>query len=246
MRYGSLGHWTGRVVLLFVMMAGSSNVVCGEEERQTQAESWPADQTRQFFAELEKCHGGNKSLATKFEQEKHLKALKTPLVAQGRICFSPPDHLRFEITHPFRSVLLYDHGRIQRFEHEDGKWKALDTRGVRVMTLVLGQISQWMQGKFETESPVFETSVVSAQEQCAIVRLQPKNEQFREFLERIDIAVAPPPERNIQRITLREPGGDYTEMRFTREWHGIELPNSIFTSPDMPDGLALFDGDKKP
>lgn len=242
----ALEQWTGRFLLVSIVLSGSFTLAFGEEAKKTTAECWPPDQTRQFLAELEKSHGGSKSLATVFEQEKHLKMLKNPLRAQGRICFAPPDHLRFEITHPFHSVLLYNQGNIQRFEQEDGKWTALDARAVRVMALVMEQISQWMQGKFEPQSPVFDTSAASAPDQCVTVFLSPKHERFREFIEGIDITASPPPERRIQRIIIREPGGDYTEMRFIKEWHGIELPESIFQSPDMPAAMALFDGEKKP
>lgn len=242
----SLEPWTGKILLFAILLSGSFALAFGEEEKKPAVERWPLEQTRQFFAELEKCHGGNKSLATVFDQEKHLKMLKNPLRAQGSIYFAPPDHLRFEITHPFRSVLLYNQGNIQRFEQEEGKWTELDARAVRVMALVMEQISQWMQGKFEPQSPVFDTSAASAPDQCVTVFLSPKHERFREFIEGIDITAGPPPERRIQAITIREPGGDYTEMRFTKEWHGIELPESVFQSPDMPAALALFDGEKKP
>ncbi len=228
-------------LLLFICL-----VPAFAEDPKPEAEAWPKEQAGKFLAELEARHGGDKSLAAVFDQEKHLKMLKAPLAAKGRICFVPPGRLRFEITQPFASVLLYSTGDIRRFEQENGKWKTLDARAVRVMVLVMEQISHWMQGKFQEQSQVFDTTVAPAPEQRVTVRLRPKHERFREFIEGIDIAVGPPPELRIQAITVREPGGDYTEMRFTREWRGLALPDSVFEVPDAPLDALLADEGKKP
>lgn len=241
-------RWTGALLALTwgILPSLLLHEAFAEDPPKPEAAYWTEEATRQFFTELEARHGGDKPLAAAFDQEKHLRMLKTPLAAEGRICFAPPGHLRFEITRPFRSVLLYNGGNIQRFEQEDGKWKALDTHAVRVMVLVMEQISQWMQGKFEMQSPVFDTRVVSAPEQGATVQLCPKHERFREFIERIDIGVGPPPERAIQRITVREPGGDYTEMKFTREQRDAALPGKVFEAPDAPMDSVLPEKAAKP
>lgn len=200
--------------------------------------AWDAPQTREFLQELEACHRDTTVMAASFRQQKKLKMLREPLSAQGYICFAAPGRLRFEIVQPFQSVLLYRDESISRFEKEDGQWKSLDTRTVRVMSLVMGQIAQWMQGKFE-DSQVFAMSVTQAAGQEPVLHLTPSHERFREVIAGIDLLIGPPPERPIQQITVREPDGDNTEIIFTQIWRGITLPDALFQSPEVSPEKAI-------
>ncbi|HDP33651.1 MAG TPA: outer membrane lipoprotein carrier protein LolA [Candidatus Hydrogenedentes bacterium] len=206
---------------------------------------WSKEQVRAFLAELEASHGDTTVMAAAFDQQKRLRMLREPLKAKGYIYFSAPGLLRFDIVHPFQSVLLYHNEAISRFEKDGDTWKSLDTRTVRVMSLVMGQIARWMQGRFE-DSQVFQLGVTQAAEEAPVLHMTPVHDRFREFIARIDLIIGPPPERPIQRIIVREPNGDDTEIEFTQTWRGLTFPDELFQRPDFPPERVLPVGKENP
>ena len=137
-----------------------------------------------LLAQLETRHGSTKSLAAEFQQEKHFSFMDKPIISKGFIVFASPDKIRFDITEPFQTALLDDGKKIQRYEVIDGQWKPLKFGGGKSIKLVMGQIGQWMQGKFSGQEKIFALSMSDGDpNDYAVLNLVPRSEEHTSELQ---------------------------------------------------------------
>ena len=116
-----------------------------------------------FFVLVSSCQAADhetirlQSIQADFIQEKHLKILARPLVSTGTFTFQTPQSLRWEYRTPVPSVLLMHGGKIKKFVERDGQM--VEDKGLRLdsMQVVLGQISNWLDGRF-SDNDMFSVS----------------------------------------------------------------------------------------
>ena len=201
-----------------------------------------------LLAQLETRHSSTQSLAAQFRQEKHFSFMDKPIISQGFIVFASPDKIRFDITEPFQTALLDDGKKIQRYEIIDGQWKLLKFGGGKSIKLVMGQIGQWMQGKFSGQEKIFALSVSDGDpNDTAVLNLVPRHKQFRQYIEKIQVHIAPAPTYRVTRIDINEPQGDWFSLIFSREQKNMTLPEGCFRDPETaPQCVELFERGEEP
>jgi len=181
---------------------------------------------------LEKNLGGLQTLQVDFVQEKHLSIFTDVVRSEGRILFERPDKVRFEITKPFRSVLITNGKGVARYECGPDGWKKLDAGDAPVVLIVTGQIGAWLEGRFRDESGIYNISVED--DGSPIVVLTPREEGLRRYISAIRLRL----ENSLTRVTsvkICEPGGDYTLMTFANEKRNEALAAKAFdTSAATP------------
>jgi hypothetical protein len=188
---------------------------------------------KDLLGQLETQHGPTKSLAAQFRQEKHFSFMSKPIISEGFIIFAAPDKIRFDITDPFQTALLDDGKRIQRHEIIDGQWKPLQFGGGKSIKLVMRQIGQWMQGKFSGQEEIFTLSMSAGDpDDYAVLNLVPRHKQFRQYIEKIQVHIAPAPTYRVTRIDIKEPQGDSFALIFSREQKNKNLPKGCFSNPE--------------
>ncbi len=186
-----------------------------------------------LLAQLETQHGSTKSLAAEFRQEKQFSFMDKPIISQGFIVFASPDKIRFDITAPFQTALLDDGKKIQRYEVIDGQWKPLKFGGGKSIKLVMGQIGQWMQGKFSGQEKIFTLSMSDGDpNDTAVLNLVPRHKQFRQYIETIQVHIGPAPAYRVTRIDIKEPQGDWFSLIFSGEQKNMTLPEGCFRDPE--------------
>ena len=185
-----------------------------------------------LLARLETQHGSTKSLVAQFRQEKNFSFMDKPIVSVGFIVFAAPDKIRFDITEPFQTALLDDGKRIQRYEVVDRQWRPLQFGGGKSVKLVMGQIGQWMQGKFSGQEEIFTLSMsVGDPNDYAVLNLEPRHKQFQQYIERIQVHIASAPSYRVTRIDIKEPQGDSFALIFFSEQKNKSLPEKCFSDP---------------
>ena len=225
-QYGFFGEIWGNmhiswllVLVLFVCGAGTQ----GEMDLDLEG----------LLAQLETRHGSTKSLAAEFRQEKQFSFMDKPIISQGFIVFASPDKIRFDITEPFQTALLDDGKKIQRYEVIDDQWKPLKFGGGKSIKLVMGQIGQWMQGKFSGQEKIFALSMSDGDpNDYAVLNLVPRHKQFRQYIETIQVHIAPGPTYRVTRIDINEPQGDSFSLIFSNEKRNKRLPEECFRDPE--------------
>ncbi|MEN8128357.1 MAG: outer membrane lipoprotein carrier protein LolA [Planctomycetota bacterium] len=185
-----------------------------------------------LLAQLEARHGSTRSLAAGFRQEKRFSFMKKPIISEGFIIFAAPDKIRFDITKPFQTALLDEGRKVQRYEVIDGQWRPLQFGGGKSVKLVMGQIGQWMQGKFSGQEEIFALSMSAGDpNDHAVLNLEPHHKQFRQYIEKIQVHIAPAPTYRVTRIDIHEPQGDSFSLIFSGEQKNKRLPEGCFSDP---------------
>jgi outer membrane lipoprotein-sorting protein len=149
-----------------------------------------------------------RSIQSSFIQYRHLDILPAPLESRGVICFQAPGSLRWEYREPIRSILLMDAGKVSRFVETGGVFVEDAGPGVQGVQAVLGEITNWMNGRYDL-STMFKATVA---EQGAIV-LVPMNEALSRMIRRIVIRLSPTP-GIIESVAIEEGGNASTVIEF--------------------------------
>jgi outer membrane lipoprotein-sorting protein len=167
-----------------------------------------------------------RSVKAEFLQKRYLQILTEPLRSEGRFFFYASGSLRWEYLSPLRTVMLQKGDAIQLYHFSEGGWKPEMTRAVESRRVVLAEISQWFQGRFD-ESKAFTHLYFSGPP--ARVILAPK-EGINKFIHRIEIVLSARP-GVIDRVEIEEPGGSRTSIEFRNVEINSNLPSRIFEQP---------------
>jgi outer membrane lipoprotein-sorting protein len=205
--------------------------------------SYASPNLEEVIGKLEKQHSSIKRLAAQFRQEKLFSFMDKPVVSHGFIIFESPNKIRFDITEPFRTTILNNGNIIKRYEFIDNQWKAVSFGGSKSVKLVMNQIGQWMQGKFAGQEDIFELSASTGDSNdYAVLELKPRDKQFRQYIEKIQIHIGPEPLYRVNYIKIQESQGDSFSLIFSNEQPNRDLPKDCFTEPQtVAQCLELFD-----
>ena len=180
----------------------------------------------QDWASLKESFRNIHSVKAEFFQERHLQILKDPLVSEGRFFYLASGSLRWEYLSPLRSVMLQKGDSVRLYHFSEGAWKQDMTQAVEARRMVLAEMSQWFQGRFE-ESKIF--SHIYSSGPPGRILLTPK-EGINRFILGIEIVLSDRP-GVIDRVEITEPGGSATRIEFRNVEIHSNLPSEIFDKP---------------
>jgi len=166
-----------------------------------------------------------RSVQADFIQEKHLKILARPIISTGTFTFQAPQSLRWEYKTAVHSVLLLHNGRMKKFIEKDGRLVEEKAMAMDTMQVVLGQISNWLDGRF-SEGDMF--SVTRLDEH--IVLLTAKDQALAALISKIELKLADQ-KGLLEKVTIFEGPGSSTSMTFNHAVLNREIPVSVFTEP---------------
>jgi len=180
----------------------------------------------QDWASLKEASRNIQSVKAEFLQKRYLQILTKPLLSEGRFFFYASGFLRWEYLSPLRSVMLQKGDTIRAYHFSEGVWKPEMTQAIESRRMVLAEISQWFQGRFD-ESKAF-THLYSPGPPARVI-LTPK-EGINRFIQRIEIVLSARP-GVIDRVEIEEPGGSRTSIEFRNVEINSSLPSEIFEKP---------------
>jgi outer membrane lipoprotein-sorting protein len=167
-----------------------------------------------------------RSVKAEFLQKRYLKILTKPLLSEGKLFFYIPDSLRWEYLNPLRSVMLQKGNTIQVYNFSEGVWKPEMAQAVEARRMVLAEISQWFQGRFD-ESRAFKQ--LYSPGPPARVTMVP-GEGINRFIQRIEIVLSAKP-GVIDRVEMEEPGGSRTSIEFRNVEINSSFSSEVFEKP---------------
>ena len=164
-----------------------------------------------------------KSVQADFVQEKHLKILVRPLVSTGTFTFQAPQSLRWEYRTPVPSILLMHGGRVKKFVERDGRLMEDQGMPFDSMQVVLGQLSNWLDGRF-ADNDMFRVSFADDH----TVLLVPRQQALAGLIDRIELQLA---DRKglLNGVTIYEGPDSYTRMTFDNTVLNRQIPAAVFT-----------------
>lgn len=163
------------------------------------------------------------SIQADFIQEKHLKILVRPIISTGTFIFQAPQSLRWEYRTPVPSILLMHGGRVKKFIEKDGQLLEDKGMGLDSMQVVLGEISNWLDGRF-SDNDMFSVSIPDKRS----VLLTPKEQVLAGMISKIELKLADQ-KGLLDEVIIFEGPESYTKMIFRNRTLNKEIPASVFT-----------------
>ena len=180
----------------------------------------------QDWASLKETFRNIQSVKAEFLQKRYLKILTKPLQSYGKLFFYIPNSLRWEYLNPLRSVMLQKGSTVQIYNFFEGVWKPEMPESVEATRMVLTEISQWFQGRFD-ESTAFKH--LYSPDAPARVTMVP-GEGINRFIRRIEIILSVRP-GVIDRVEIEEPGGSRTTIEFRNVEINSRFSSEVFEKP---------------
>lgn len=165
------------------------------------------------------------AFAVKFTQERHLSVMPRALVSRGVCLFRAPDRLRWEVTTPWSSVLVYNQGETARFTLRDKKLQKQNAGGAEIMGKILQQIAAWMQGDFSSSEALYRLQL-EGRASGWLLSLQPRSEKLRQTLQRIELHFDRRFE--MQQVVIRESADDFVRLQFQDKQYKKVLSTEYF------------------
>ncbi|MBW2635607.1 MAG: outer membrane lipoprotein carrier protein LolA [Deltaproteobacteria bacterium] len=157
------------------------------------------------WQELKSTAGTVTSVTAGFSQEKHT-----------------PNSLRWEYTRPLKSILVLHNGKTRRFVQKDGRLVEDASAGLQSMQVVVQQITQWLNGRFD-ENPAFEARLAAGQK----IVLSPRDAAIARLIQRIEILLSNRP-GVIASVTIFESEDSFTKLIFQNVVLNTPLDDALF------------------
>lgn len=178
---------------------------------------------KQFMTQLENAAEKIESFRAVFVQEKELSLFAETMVFHGELVVVRPDRLRWEFTEPVPSVLILNGEKGLRCNAQAAPTE-FDLKTDPIMRSVAEQLWLWLGGDYSRLSDSFSLKKKGANS----LFISPKDEDVSEFIESVtivfDLNTMQP-----QQVVIREPGGDFTRLRFSDYSFNIDHTDPMFT-----------------
>jgi outer membrane lipoprotein-sorting protein len=166
------------------------------------------------------------AIVSRFVQERHLSLFDEPLRSEGWLCFQKPGRVRWEISSPYKSILVSDGSGVAQFEWVGEKWKKLDVGLADALRNVVAQIGGVMEGRYASNKRDYEVSLTNSADGL-VITLVPRQAAMRKMMKAIEVHLAPDL-KGTRRVVLRENDGDFTDIRFSDQSVGVVFPARTF------------------
>jgi outer membrane lipoprotein carrier protein len=165
------------------------------------------------------------SVEARFVQKKTLPMLSKPFVSEGRFFYQAPAQLRWEYDRPVRSVLIMNNGAVKRYLREPGGWREDDGASLAAMRVVLEEIANWQQGRFDL-NPHFQASLTTDPEPR--VTLVPRETSWGKMIRRIELTLSREQAGVMKGVRIVEDERSFTDLDFSQVRTNRPLPASLF------------------
>ncbi len=176
-----------------------------------------------FQQTLARSTSSLQSLQSDFVQTKHLSMLAEKISSKGKFYYRKEDKLRIEYTSPFQYLLVMNGGQV--LVKDEQKTSRINARSSRTLQSVNRIMLDCMRGSVFS-NPDFKVSVFERGDGY-LLALAPASESMKKMFRGIDVYLMKS-SLDVDRLTMTEAGGDYTDMDFTNSRHNLPLNDALF------------------
>ena len=164
-----------------------------------------------------------KTISSDFVQTKSLALLSDKIKSKGKFFFQKEDKVRIEYTSPFSYLLVMNGGQVM--VKDEQKTSKINTKNSKAMKSVNRIMIDCMRGTV-FQNPDFKVAAYESNG-AYLLSLVPANEAMKRMFKQIDVFMN---RKNLEvnRLTMTETGGDYTDMDFVNTVHNAALNESLF------------------
>lgn len=183
----------------------------------------PVADVKAFQQKLASATAGLQSLRSDFTQVKHLAMLQDRLNAKGLFFYQKQDKVRIEYQHPYTYLLVMNAGQV--LVKDEQKSTRMNAGASKVMRSVNRIMLDCMRGTVFT-NPDFKVEAFEGSNGY-LLQLTPATDAIKKMLSRIEVQL----NKNsfdVQKLSMTEPGGDFTEMIFLNTQRNLKLDEALF------------------
>lgn len=183
----------------------------------------PVANTAAIQQGLQKSTTGLQSIQSDFSQTKHLSLLADKITSKGRFYYRKEDKVRIEYTTPFQYLVVMNGG--QMMVKDEQKTSKVNTRNSKTMQSVNRIMLDCMRGTVFS-NPDFRVTAFESGTNY-LLSLIPANDAVKKLFKQIDVYLTRT-SFDVDRLTMTEQGGDFTDMDFSHTQHNIALNDALF------------------
>jgi outer membrane lipoprotein-sorting protein len=181
---------------------------------------------QQFLGEMSGGLKNVRSITCKFTQERRMAVLTEPIVSKGVCLFAEPDQLRWEVTEPYHSIMIYSKDQIAKFDLGSGQPKKLQLGTADLMRQVLKQIISWMKGDFSASRSLYKISIRKSAGHT-LITLVPRSEKLLQNIKAIEITVENR-SYHVTQVVIRESASDAVTITFSGQRDNLIFDPGMF------------------
>jgi len=184
-------------------------------------ESFPPLDT--LLKEIEQRVANTRTVQARFRQERHLSLFNQPIVFEGMLALSRPHQLRWELTSPIPSVLIFSGNQGMRCS-EDMQPRHFDLQTDPVMRMVAQQLWTWADGAYGRLQNEYDITLINSH----AIELKPTKQAMRKVVEAVRVVFD---QESLQpsRVTVVEADGDTLIITFREYRLNKPIPETLFT-----------------
>jgi len=209
-------------LLLILLIPGAANAGTGENRNNNPVSQ---ERKRQIIKSIEEHLHTLKTLRAEFIQERHVALFLDVLKSKGLLYFERPDKLRWELTEPYRTIMLFNDRNVAKFRIEKGKMDKASVGMEDLLRGVLGQIISILKGDFGNSMEAYNMEVFEGENY--LLRLLPKSERMAESIQTLELYFDKKT-LNMSQIIIREPQNDFMKIIFSNQRINETLNNELF------------------
>ncbi len=186
----------------------------------------PMEDSEAFRSSMITASANTLSIASDFEQIKHLSFLEEDVKSQGIFYFQKENKLRWEYSDPFYYLIIFNNDTVLiQDENNTNIYDAASGKMFRqINEIMLSMVSGSILGSDDFEFEYYENP------SSYKLELTPLDENMKEFLSKIRLFINKK-DMTVDELLMLEKSGDYTRIRFINKRLNEEIPQHTF---DMP------------
>jgi outer membrane lipoprotein-sorting protein len=163
------------------------------------------------------------SVRCNFVQEKNLSLLEEKIISEGKFWYKKENKVRLEYQKPFRYLMILNAD--QMITRDEQKESRMSTHSSKLFQQLNRIIMGCVNGSI-LDSKDF-TSQILQNDKTYLLVMSPNSKSLKEFFQTIQVTVD---KKNwsVLGITMLEPGGDNTIIKFTDRVYNENLNDSLF------------------
>lgn len=176
-----------------------------------------------FQQSIAKSNAARQTIVSDFTQTKNLSLLADKIKSKGRFYYKKEDKVRIEYTSPYTYLLVMNGGQLM--VRDEQKTNKINTRNSKTMQSVNRVMIDCMRGTVFNNPDFKVTAYENAK--SYLLSLVPVTDAMKKMFSRIDVYMDKKT-FDVNRLSMIEQGGDYTDMDFTNTKQNVPLDEALF------------------
>ncbi len=183
----------------------------------------PVANAAAFQQSLQKATASDQSIQSDFTQTKHLSLLADKITSKGKFYYRKEDKVRIEYSSPFQYLVVMNGG--QMMVKDEQKTSHINARSSKTMQSVNRIMLDCMRGTVFS-NPDFKVAAYEGGNGY-LLSLSPANDAIKKLFKQIDVYLTRD-SFDVDKLSMVEQGGDFTEMSFSKTQHNLALNEALF------------------